>query len=204
MRSVRCKLSLVASGLAIVLLAGSVGAEVGVPVDTELSSKGGLYQILMLSDDPDPYLGFWVDVTASHTPSRIALNTDGDVNGDGPPSVLMNPFSGLPTVAWARNSASGFDVVVSHFAAGAWSAPEVVAGGTGYSQGDQLTVVGGAGVTTPAVFQVDQVSGGTVTAVSKVASGQYEYVPDNPVATTGNGTWQSFRGLLEARQSWAP
>jgi hypothetical protein len=130
MRSVRCKLSLVASGLATVLLAGSVGAEVGVPVDTELSLRGGLYQILMLSDDPDPYLGFWVDVTASHTPSRIALNTDGDVNGDGPPSVLMNPFSGLPTVAWARNSASGFDVVVSHFAAGAWSAPEVVAGGT--------------------------------------------------------------------------
>jgi len=130
MRSVRCKLSLVASGLATVLLAGSVGAEVGVPIDTELSVRGGLYQILMLSDDPDPYLGFWVDVTASQTPSRIALNTDGDVNGDGPPSVLMNPFSGLPTVAWARNSTSGFDVVVSHFEAGAWSVPEVVAGGT--------------------------------------------------------------------------
>jgi hypothetical protein len=129
MRSVRFRFSLLPGGLATVLLAGSVGAEVGIPVDSEQRSIGVLYQILMLTDDPDPFLSYWVDVTASQTPYRVALNTAGDVNGDGPPSMLVNPFSGLPTVAWARNSASGFDVVVSHFAGGAWSTPEVVAGG---------------------------------------------------------------------------
>lgn len=60
----------------------------------------------------------------------------------------------------------------------------VSAGGTGYSVNDQLTVVGGVEVDTAAVFNVDSVSGGAVTAVSLVTAGKYGEVPANPAATT--------------------
>lgn len=75
----------------------------------------------------------------------------------------------------------------------------VGAGGSGYSVGNDITVVGGLGVGTAAVFNVDSVSGGAVTAVSLVTAGSYEGVPTNPAATTGgagtgatlNVTWES-------------
>jgi len=75
----------------------------------------------------------------------------------------------------------------------------VAAGGTGYTVGDTLTLVGGT-VTTPATFNVDTVAGGVVTAVSPVAVGDYDVIPDDPVSTTGgtgtlctlNVVWTSF------------
>jgi len=72
--------------------------------------------------------------------SRTTLNTAGEVNGDGNPSLVNDPSSGLVVAAWARNSASGFDVVVSHFANGAWTAPEVVAGGSANELDPQLVL----------------------------------------------------------------
>lgn len=61
----------------------------------------------------------------------------------------------------------------------------VVAGGTGYTVGDDLTLVGGTG--TAAVFNADTVSGGVVTAVSVIAGsvGAYSVEPSNPASTTG-------------------
>ena len=63
----------------------------------------------------------------------------------------------------------------------------VGSGGTGYTVGDDITIAGGlqghGGVS--AVFNVDSVSGGVVTAVSLVTAGNYEEVPANPAATTG-------------------
>lgn len=65
----------------------------------------------------------------------------------------------------------------------------VAAGGTGYTVGDQLTLVTGTGTTFgpgSAVFNVDTVSAGAVTAVSLVTAGAYHYVAaPTPVATTG-------------------
>lgn len=61
----------------------------------------------------------------------------------------------------------------------------VSAGGTGYTVSDQLTIVGGVAVGVAAVFNVDTVSGGVVTAVSLVTAGDYEETPLNPAATTG-------------------
>lgn len=58
-------------------------------------------------------------------------------------------------------------------------------GGTGYTVGDDLTIVGGLGVGTAAVFNVDTVSAGVVTAVSLLTAGDYEDTPANPAATTG-------------------
>lgn len=70
----------------------------------------------------------------------------------------------------------------------------IAAGGTGYTVGDDITLVdGAAGIRgdvsdaagVAAVFNVDTVSGGVVTAVSLVTAGNYEETPTNPVATTG-------------------
>jgi hypothetical protein len=113
------------SGIAVAtILATSARAEVG--VHTTEAQPVGPYQILRIVEDPSPF-GSWAPITSSN-PNHVVLNPVGEANGDGPPSMLMNPFSGLPTVAWARNSASGYDVVVSHFTSGAWSEPQVVAG----------------------------------------------------------------------------
>jgi hypothetical protein len=76
----------------------------------------------------------------------------------------------------------------------------VGAGGTGYTVSDQLTVVGGVEVETAAVFNVDSVSGGVITAVSLVTAGKYGVVPSNDVAVTGGTgadaeltvTWQGY------------
>jgi len=59
----------------------------------------------------------------------------------------------------------------------------VAAGGTGYTVGDDITLVGGTG--TASVFNVDTVSGGVVTAVSIVTAGSYTVKPTDPVSTTG-------------------
>lgn len=62
----------------------------------------------------------------------------------------------------------------------------VAAAGTGYTVSDQLTLAGGSGVSAPAVFNVDSVGGGgTVTGVSLVTAGLYDYPPSDPVVTTG-------------------
>lgn len=65
----------------------------------------------------------------------------------------------------------------------------VAAGGTGYTVGDDISLLGGTLGTgqAAAVFNVDTVSGGVVTAVSLVSSGGYETAPTNPVST-GGGT----------------
>lgn len=71
--------------------------------------------------DPDPINGDW----GSHgpgNPSKFVLNPDGDANGDGRPSAAFAPGSSLPSVVWAKNTPSGFDVVISRFDGTAWSA----------------------------------------------------------------------------------
>jgi hypothetical protein len=119
---------LVVLGLAAGLWAAVAPANAEVSVQSTLPFASGPDQILRITEDPDVFpLRFWEDAVSSGNPSRVALNPGGDANGDGRPSMLLSPVSG-PIVAWARNSASGFDVVVSRFSGGAWTEPMVVAG----------------------------------------------------------------------------
>lgn len=128
-----------AVALASAILAPAWG-EVSVH-NSPAQSVVGPFQILqIIIEEGDPFGLHWADVSSSSNPDRVALNPSGDTNGDGPPSMLMNPFSGMPTVAWARSSASGYDVVVSHFASGAWSVPAVVAGGAADQLDPWLTI----------------------------------------------------------------
>jgi hypothetical protein len=63
----------------------------------------------------------------------------------------------------------------------------ITAGGSGYAVNDQLIVNIGAGVAPEnAIFIVDSVSGGAVTAVSVHGDGYYASPPTNPAATTAD------------------
>jgi hypothetical protein len=65
-------------------------------------------------------------------------------------------------------------------------AAAVVSGGTGYTVGDTLTVVGGTPTTTAVTFVVQTVSAGAVTSVSGGTLGNsYNTLPTNPVSVTG-------------------
>lgn len=109
-------------------------------------------------------------------------------------SYTVNPGTGATTTA-ETGSGTGCTVDTT-IASSGWTVKRrtqeavsaaIGSGGSGYSVSDQLTVVGGVGVGTAAVFNVDSVSSGAVTGVSLVAAGDYEEVPANDVSVTGGG-----------------
>jgi hypothetical protein len=61
----------------------------------------------------------------------------------------------------------------------------VANGGTGYTVGNVLTVVGGTPAGAAATLTVSSVSGGVITAVSSTNFAQYTALPANPVSVTG-------------------
>ena len=62
----------------------------------------------------------------------------------------------------------------------------VGSGGSGYTNGATVTVVGGVGVTTAAQLQITT-SGGVITAATVTQAGRYEAFPANPVSLSGGG-----------------
>ena len=80
----------------------------------------------------------------------------------------------------------------------------VASGGTGYTNGDVLTVVGGTNPGTAATLTVTAVSSGAITAVSSTNFAQYTALPTNPVSVTGgtgsgatlNLTWSIPNAVL--------
>lgn len=109
------------------LVPGFVHAEVGVVVPVGSGSPGVVYIMNGLTEDPTPINPVWRKLGTVVDVNRLTLNVIGETNGDGAPSLLSDAGSGLVVAAWSRNSASGFDVVVSRFTNGAWTAEQVVA-----------------------------------------------------------------------------
>ncbi len=127
---------LIATILAVgATVAGAAAPPVLADVAVDLAPNGGGQHVAIVSivsiivDDPDP-LG-WASVRPS-APTRFLLNPDGQANGDGRPSVVVDRADGAPIVVWAKSGPGGFDVVYSRFdvaggASGAgWSQPVVV------------------------------------------------------------------------------
>jgi len=101
-------------------------AEVGVVTLNDPTRSGGPYKLTII-EDGDPVTASWTRHSVS--PNRQVLNEDGAVNGDGLPSMLFDPASGLRMATWGKNSGSGYDIVESHFENGAWTTPATVAVG---------------------------------------------------------------------------
>lgn len=105
---------------------GTARAEVGAAYDPGMGTTGVLPVLAAWPpEDPDPVP--WLRYSPIGSP-RVVLNDQGTVNGDGIPSIAVDLVSGWTLVAWARNSSSGFDVVLSRFQNGSWTDPEVLAG----------------------------------------------------------------------------
>jgi hypothetical protein len=118
---------------------GIAHAEVGIVVQQGTTVQSVAYILVGVTEDPSPINPVWRQMRVND-PFSVALNPIGDTNGDGAPSLLSDTATGLAAAAWARNSAVGFDVVVSRFASGAWTAPAVVAGGAANELDPQLVL----------------------------------------------------------------
>jgi hypothetical protein len=83
------------------------------------------------------------------------------------------------------------------------TAAVVVAGGTGYTVGDIITVTGGT-FDFPCKLRVTNVSGGVIQAGGVVISegGSYTSTPSNPVAVTGPGNDDATFNLTFASNGW--
>lgn len=113
--------------------------------------------------------------------------------------------------AYWNGPPSRFKVSIDQFYSA--TAATVVAGGTGYAIGDQITLEGtptdDPPIGAPAVLQVATVAGGVILTVSvvtnvfgSVLSGSYFDPPTNPIAqdsTTGSGTGATFNLTLSAK-----
>lgn len=96
----------------------------------------------------------------------------GDDLGSGGVVGSLRFFSGSPS-----------QLPADYLAAREATSATVGAGGTGYSVGDVLTLVGGT-FSVAARFEVASVSSGAVTAVNLLTEGVYTVAPSNPAATT--------------------
>jgi hypothetical protein len=91
-------------------------------------------------------------------------------------------YTSMPTaVISAPTTAGGTQATLSPLMAG--STATVVAGGTGYTVGDTLTIVGATG--TPSQLTVATLSGSAVATVTFSTSGSMSALPTNPVSVTG-------------------
>lgn len=114
----------------ILMMLAPVMAEVSatLPEGDSGNLAGGISILSHITEDPHPILDFWQRFNPDSA-TRVVLNPNGTVNGDGEPSILMTLSPRVPLVAWSRNSAEGYDVVLSRFENGAWTTPETLAGG---------------------------------------------------------------------------
>jgi hypothetical protein len=116
--------------LILLLLASTTAsmAEVGASFPTGGGSGiDDIYILGAILEDVDPVNGIWRRYNPDSS-TRAVLNPEGEINGDGAPSMLVTSAPRIPLVAWSRNSAQGYDVVLSRFVSGAWTTPEVLAG----------------------------------------------------------------------------
>jgi len=103
-----------------------------------------VYQFSQIVDGPEPVPGVW-NSPSSPSASRFVLNPQGEIIGDGAPSLAFHPPTGLVAAAWSRNSASGFDIVISRFDGAGWTTPAVVVGQAAVNELDPQLVVGADG-----------------------------------------------------------
>jgi hypothetical protein len=93
-------------------------------------------------------------------------------------------YTSIPSVAITAPTTAG-GVQATATVAVFVNAGTVSSGGTGYTNGDVLTIVGGTFVATAATLTVTAVTVGVITAVSVSLASTYTATPTNPVSVTG-------------------
>ena len=111
-----------------------------------------------------------VNISNGTTVTAITRTAQGSAY-TSPPSVAIS----------APTTAGGVQATASCTLTGITLA--VAGGGTGYTAGDVLTLVGGTGTAQQII--VSTVSGGVITAVTGSVQGAYTVVPTNPISVTG-------------------
>jgi hypothetical protein len=144
----------------------------------------------------------FISVKGSDTNVALALRTQGtgaidlaagssgvNISNGGTVTAITQTNSGsgytsLPTPAISAPTTAGgvqatISITMSHL-----SASTISNGGTGYTVGNVLTIVGGT-AGTAAQFTVTSVSGGVVTGITRTGVSTYTVLPSSPSATTG-------------------
>jgi len=93
-------------------------------------------------------------------------------------------YTSIPSVAITAPTTAG-GVQATATVAVFVNAGTVASGGTGYTVGDVLTIVGGTFASTAATLTVATVSSGVITAVTVSLASTYTATPTNPVSVTG-------------------
>jgi hypothetical protein len=117
--------------------------------------------------------------------SGVNISNGGTVTAITRTSTGSN-YTSFPAVAIsAPTTAGGVQATAQVQRLGAGSTLSGGSGGTGYTVGNVLTVVGGTPASFAATYTVTGVSGGAVTAVTPLNFADYTVLPTNPVSVTG-------------------
>jgi hypothetical protein len=94
-------------------------------------------------------------------------------------------YTTVPTVAIsAPTTAGGVQATATANLSNNVTVPTITSGGTGYTAGDTLTLVGGT-FTAVSTLTVSTVSSGVITGITVAVGGVYSVVPTNPMSVTG-------------------
>jgi hypothetical protein len=123
-------------------------------------------------------------------------------NGGTVTAITRTNFNGtytsVPTVAIsAPTTAGGVQATANAInMVQSGNTPTINSGGTGYTNGDVLTIVGGTPTGSAATMTVTSVSGGVITGVSYANFATYSVVPTNPFSVTGGtGSGATFTSV---------
>ena len=125
----------------------------------------------------------------------LAAGSSGvNISNGGTVTALTQTASGgsytsIPSVAISAPTTAGGTQATASVNMQLANTPTVTSGGTGYTNGDVLTIVGGT-FSAVAQLTVTAVSGGVITAATISAFGTYTVLPSSPVSVTG-GTGSS-------------
>jgi hypothetical protein len=96
-----------------------------------------------------------------------------------------NAYTSFPSIAISAPTTAGGVQATATLNRLFQNIATIASGGTGYTVGDTLTVVGGTPAGAAATLTVSSVSGGVITAVASANFAQYTALPTNPVSVTG-------------------
>jgi hypothetical protein len=128
--------------------------------------------------------------TASYNDAMLMLNE----NTNGVPGrAIQAKFDAAGSLYRLLGSSAGQSPYGNFIEHKTLYLPTITNGGTGYAVNDYITIGGGTG-SYPALLLVTAVSGGIITAIRMMHSGQYTAVPSPPTiaSTTGLGTGATF------------